>query len=172
MRNIIEKGLTLVELLITILMLTILAGVIVFIFRAVLLNWQSQENRAGIGINLDSALEEMARDIREAKTVSSANDEIRFSQNDATFYVYYLYNQNDSYPPSFNQSAYELRKATLSGGIGGTFTYGAGALIVTDVLPPPTSDMSFSSNLVTLDLSISAGGETIRSRSKIKPRNL
>jgi prepilin-type N-terminal cleavage/methylation domain-containing protein len=168
-----KKGFTLIELIITIVMLVALVGVTAFVFRAVLLNWSSQETRSGIDIILDRGIEEMARDLREAKQVSSINnDEIRFTQDQSTYYIYYLYNADDSYPPSFNQNSYQLRKTTLSEGISGNFTYGSGSIIITDVLPPLTSDLSISSNITTIDLSAKRGDETIRSRTQVKPRNL
>ncbi|MFA4889689.1 MAG: hypothetical protein WC628_08990 [Candidatus Omnitrophota bacterium] len=159
--------------MITIVMFVILTGVIVYILRVVLLSWSSQETRAGIDISLDRGIEEMVRDLREARQVSTVNnDEIRFTQDLTAYYIYYLYNASDSYPSSFNQGAYQLRKAALSGGISGTFTYGSGDIKIIDVLPPPTSDLSFNSNLITLDLSIKRGDETIRSRTQVRPRNL
>ncbi|MDD5449471.1 MAG: hypothetical protein PHO42_02610 [Candidatus Omnitrophica bacterium] len=168
-----KKGLTLAELIITILMFVILTGVIVYILRAVLLSWSIQETRSGIDISLDRGIEEVVRDLREARQVSAVNnDETRFTHDLTNYYIYYLYNAGDSYPPGFNQSSYQLKKATLTGGLSGTFTYGSGDIKIIDVLPPPTSDLSLSSNLVTLDLSITRKGETIRSKTKVRPRNL
>ncbi len=154
-------------------MLVTLVGVASYILRAVLLSWSSQETRSGIDISLDRGIEEMVRDLREARQVQLVNnDEIRFTQGQTTYYIYYLYNSSDSYPLSFNQGTYQLRKATLSGGISGTFTYGSGPIIITDILPPATSDLSIGSNLITMDLSIKRGDETIRSRTQVRPRNL
>jgi len=150
-----------------------LTAVTVYILRAVLLSWSSQEKRAGIDISLDRGIEEVVRDLREAKQISSVNnDEIRFTQDQSTYYIYYLYNSSDTYPPNFNQSTYQLKKATLSGGIGGTFTYGSGDIKIIDVLPPPTSDLSMGSNITTIDLSMKRADETIRSKTQIRPRNL
>ncbi len=168
-----RKGFTLIELMMTIAMFVILALVVVYVLRAVLLSWSSQETRAGVDISLDRGIEEVARDLREARQVSVVNnDEIRFTYDLTNCYIYYLYSAGDSYPPSFNQSSYQLKKATLAGGINGTFTYGSGDIKVIDVLPPATSDLSLSSNLITLDLSIKRGDETIRSRTQVRPRNL
>lgn len=176
-----KQGLTLIELTITLIMFTILAGVSAYIFRTVLLSWSGQETRAGININIDRGIEEMARDLREAREIDdnydgdeTANDEIRFTHDQTTYYIYYFYNSSDSYtpPPAFNQSSYELRKAALTGGIDGTFTYGAGRIIAEDVLPPTTSDLSVSGNIITVDLSITRDDETIRSRIEVRPRNL
>lgn len=168
-----KKGLTLLELMMAILVFVILMAVIVYILRAVLLSWSSQETRSGIDISLDRGIEEAVRDLREARQISFINnDEIRFTQDLTNFYIYYLYNESDSYPPSFNQNTYELRKAALSGGISGTFTYGSGQIIITEVVAPTTSDLSISSNLVTLDLSVRRRDEIIRSRTQVRPRNL
>ena len=170
-----RKGLTLIELMISIVLLAVLAVSAAYVFRAVLLSWSSAEERSGIDIALDRAIEEMVRDLREAKEVQSTagRDEIRFSHDQGTYYIYYLYNASDFYvpPPAFDQTLYELRKATLTGDINGTFTYGDGQLIVTDVEAPTTSDLSLSGNLLTIDLNITRGDETIRSRTEVRPRN-
>ena len=171
-----KKGMTLIELMMTTAMFAILAIVTVLVFRAVLVSWSSSETRTGIDISLDRGIEEMVRDLREAKEIQSAADydEIRFSKDQSTYYVYYLYDSGDSYvpPPVFDQSSYELRKATLTGGINGTFTYGDGQIIIPDVLPPATSDLSLSGSIITIDLSITRHDETIRSRTSVRPRNL
>ncbi|MEK6567805.1 MAG: hypothetical protein AABZ27_03595, partial [Candidatus Omnitrophota bacterium] len=118
-------------------------------------------------------IEEIVQDLRKARQIQSVNnDELRFTQDQSAYYIYYFYNANDSYPLSFNQSSYQLRKAALSGGISGTFTYGSGSIIITEALPPAASDLSMSANLITLDLSIKRGDETIRSRTQVRPRNL
>lgn len=179
MNRISDRGLTLVELMITVVMLAILAMATVYVFRAILLSWSSQEARTGIDTDLNMGVEEMRRDLVQAKDVNASvhSDELRFTASSDTYYIYYLYNGSDSYPPAFNQPAYELRKAQLSGVVGGdlatgTFSYGGGDLIISDVLPPATSDLSFAGNVVTADLSLAQGGETIRLRTQIKPRNL
>ena len=166
--------------MISVALFAVLAVSAVYVFRAVLLSWSSAEERSGIDIALDRAIEEMVRDLREAKEIQSTagRDEIRFSHDQVTYYIYYLYNASDSYvpPPAFDQTTYELRKATLrEGDIDGTFTYGDGQLIMTDILLPTTSDLSEdpdNSNVFIIDLSITRGDEIIRSRTKVKPRNL
>lgn len=148
----------------------------VLIFNTVLLGWSAHIQRSGTDIQLGRAVEEMVRDLREAtQTQSTAGrDEIRYTQDGAAFYIFYLYHAGDAYipPPAFNQSAYQLRKALLSGGIDGTFTYGEGALLLTDILPPPATDLSASGNLLTLDISAKRDDETLRVRTQVRPRNL
>ena len=68
-----NKGLTLIELMISIVMLSILAVTSVYILRAVLLSWSSAEERSGIDIVLDRGIEEMVRDLREAKEIKSTS---------------------------------------------------------------------------------------------------
>jgi prepilin-type N-terminal cleavage/methylation domain-containing protein len=165
-------GLTLIELMITIAMLVILTSVLVSVLRVILLSWSSQETRAGIDINIDRGVEEVVRDLRDARAIQCSNDEIRFSSDQVGYYIYYLYNAADSYPSAFNKSAYQLRKASLTGGISGTFTYGSGDVKMIDILPPSTSDLSLSGTLITIDLSLKRNDETIRSRTAIRPRNL
>lgn len=167
-----RKGFTLIELIITMGMLVALVAAIVFIFRVVLLTWSSQATREGVKIKVGSGVEEMVRDLRKSTVIQSSGDELRFTQG-ADSYIYYLYNASDvPYPPAFNQNSYQLIKTQLTGGISGTFTYGSGSIKMTDVLPPPTSDLSLSGNVVTIDLSSRALGETVRSRTEVRPRNL
>ena len=84
-----KVGLTSIELIIVIVMFVILALVMFSVFRAVLLIWSSQEERAGIDINLDIGIEKIVRDLREAKLVQSAADydEIRFTHDFSTYQV-------------------------------------------------------------------------------------
>lgn len=167
-----RRGLTFIELIMTASMMAVLVGAVICIFLVVLRGWSTQLDRAGINIQIDRGIEEMTGDLREAKEIQSANDEIRFTKDQTAYYIYYLYNEGDSYPLSFNRNSYELRQTTLSGGIGGTFTYGAGRIIILGVLPPPTSDMSLTNNIITIDLSINKDDETVRSMTSVKPRNL
>lgn len=173
-----KKGFTLTELIVSVGLFALLAGVTAFVLRTILVSWDIQEKRSAIDINLDRGIEEMARDLRKAKQVQSAAnyDEIRFCQGTTTTscYIFYLYHANDAYvpPPAFSQSSYQLKRAALTGDINGTFTYGSGDVIVNDLLPPPASDLSLASNLVTIDLSAKRGDETIRSRTQVRPRNV
>ena len=167
-----KRGLTLIELVITIVMFAILAGTAFYIFRVVLINWSIGERRTGIDITLDRAIEEVVRELREARAVQSTNpDELRFTDISDNSFIYYLYNAEDAYPPAFNESSYELRRADLDPDIDGLLV-DSGDIIMMDVLPPATSDLSISGNVVTIDLTIEREDETIRSRTQVRPRNL
>ena len=171
-----EQGFTLIELLITISLFVVLFGVATYTLRVVLIAWSGVEKRAGIDIGLGRGFEETVRDLRGAKVIQSAvnYDEIRFSEDNSTYYIYYLYNPSDSYipPPAFDQELYQLKKAQLTGGINGTFSYGLGQIIIKDIIPPPVSDLSYESNIVTIDISSKTADEIIRSKTQVRPRNL
>jgi len=168
-----RRAFTLIELLITIGMFVVITAVALYIFKVVLLTWSSQENREGGNVLISRGVESMARTLRSASAIPSLySNEIRFTveENGADVnYIYYLYNLSDTYvpPPAFNQSSYQLRKAALTG-----FTYGSGDIVLIDVLPPPASELSVSGNMATVDLSVRSGVETVRSRMRIRPRNL
>lgn len=171
-----RKGATLIELMIVLALLSVLGGAAMMVFNVVLLSWSSQTERSGADLQLERAAEEMVRDLREARQFQSAagRDEVRYTADGSTFFIFYLYNASDTYgpPPAFNQTVYQLRRAALTGGLNGTFTYGSGTLLLTEVLPPATSDLSASGNLITLDLSVERKEETVRLRTQVRPRNL
>ncbi|MGB3057403.1 MAG: hypothetical protein WBC16_04540 [Candidatus Omnitrophota bacterium] len=128
-----KKGLTLIELMITSATMIVLVGVSLIIYITILKSWRNQEVRAGISITLNRAVEEVVRDLREAKDIYSPYDgEIAFSHDLADYYAYYLYDTSDSHPPAFDQSSYVLKRVYMSGG---SFAYGTGRTIITGVVP-------------------------------------
>jgi prepilin-type N-terminal cleavage/methylation domain-containing protein len=173
-----KRGFTLLELTLTIAMLVILTAVTFYAFRAVLLTWAGEETRAGAKTDLYRGTEAMSRQLVQAKGVDFLNnDEIRFTGPDDNHYIYYLYNRDDAYPPSFNRDRYELMEAALSGVSGndlktGTFSYGAGTVVITGVSAPGTSDLSVAGNIITIDLTATQGSETVRLRTQVRPRNI
>jgi len=167
-----RKGMSLVETVIATVLVVVLTITIAYVFRAVILSWAAGEGRLGLDINLDRGMFEMVRDLREAKAVSSVNsDELRFTTTDDTYHIYYFYNASDAYPPTFNQSSYEIRKATLDGSLTAGLV-NAGRVIVSNVLPPSTSDLSYSSNTATITLGVKKDNETLTSSIQVRPRNL
>lgn len=173
MRSILnKKGMTLVEVMITMSIMALLMGVAVFVFVAVLSGWSGHGERVGMFSTLNRAMEEISRDVREASQVSAVgSDEIRFTPDSVNFYIYYFYNDTDTYPPTFSQEIYQIRKSTLAGGINGSLVSGTERIVLQGVLPPDTSDLSYDGSYVNVDLSVTAGEETLRSNTKITPRN-
>jgi len=168
-----KRGMTLVEVMVTTATIVLIIGVALYAFIVIATGWQVQHARTGLNIRLDRAMEEMTREIRQATEVALVqDDELRYTKDGSSYYIYYLYSPDDGYPPSFGASSYQLRKAQLSGGLYGTFTYGDGLIITGDVAPPAASDMSMSGNMVSVDLTLSRSDEVVRSRTVIRPRNI
>lgn len=168
-----ERGFTLVEALLATVMVAIVIGALAYMFQVTVAGWSTQGGRAGLGVNVGKAVEVIARDLRNAKTAASPfPGEVRFTTDDITYYSYYLYNAGDSYPPQFGEPLYQIKKAVLSDGIDGTFTYGSGDIIATGILPPPSSTLSYDGATVTIDLAGERGESTIRSATKVTPRNI
>jgi len=155
-----KRGITIAELLITIILLVMIVGAASYAFRAVMLSWSNHSTRTRIAVDIDAAIAKIARQLREAVQISSTNSqEVRFTAPGGSSFIYYIDNS-------------ELKKAILSGGIDSSFTYGPGELMLVDVVTPPTSSISVSGNMVNLDISVSRGRETLRSKTQVRPRNL
>ncbi len=170
-----RKGFTVLELLIVIVMLSVLFSAATFGFVIMLKAWGSQDASLEIREDLRQGVEKILRDLRPAMAISVSNDAIRYTVRESgtdNNYIFYLYHADDPWIPSYNQTVYQLRRATLSGGINGTFTYGNGPIYVKEVKPPTTSDMSASGNVITIDLTVSKYNETYHLLEKIRPRNL
>ncbi len=172
-----KKGFTLLEIILSIsLFMILMVGTILF-FRTYTISWVDQESRIGSEIVVRRGINEVARDLKDAMSINSITNynEIRFSEDNTNFFIYYLYNQSDTYlpPPSFKNSTYQLKRTALTGGINGSFVYGEGKIILNDVSPPPATNLSISNNIVNIDLSIlNSKGHTINYQTKIKPRNI
>jgi prepilin-type N-terminal cleavage/methylation domain-containing protein len=170
-----RRGFTLIEMLIVIVLLTTLVHISVQSFTMVMRVWASQDAAMGIREDVHQGMEKMLYDLRTATAISVADDSIRYTVDESgtdAHYIFYLYHTSDSWVPAYTQTVYELRKAALTGGIGGTFTYGDGVLYIKAVQPPTTSDLSASGNLITIDLTVSKYNEAFRLRQQVKPRNL
>ena len=171
-----EKGFTLLELQIGLVILVALAAVCSFLFSSVLKNWASLEDRAAVTIMLDKGMERVNRELRLATQIRSnaQGTEMRFRQGTGSYFIFYFYDPNNTYPVQFNQAAYQVRLAAIPGAsIGGNFTYGSGEVILDDfILPPPTSTMSLAGNLARIDMTALKDGERMRTRTQLRPRNL
>ena len=168
-----NKGFTLAEALLATAMVAVIIGALAYMFQVIVAGWSTQGTRMGLGVGVNKAVEEMARDLHNAKAIVSQYDgELRFTMDDTTYYVYYLYNAADSYPPKFTKGLYQVKRAALVGKIDGTFTYGSGNFITRDILPPPSSTLSYSGAVVTINLGAQRGASTIRAATKARPRNI
>jgi len=156
-------------------MLFVLFSAAMYGFTVILKTWESQGTALDIREDLKQGVEKMVRDLRMAKAISTADDSIRFTVTESgtdNNYIFYLYNASDSWVPDYDEEAYELRKATLTGGINGTFTYGNGPLYIKEIKPPTDSDLSSSGNVLTIDLTVFKTDETFHILQKVRPRNI
>lgn len=168
-----DRGFTLLEVLLVAALGPAIIGMLIFMFQAALATWSAQGSRISLTVGVNRAVREMARDLRDAGAIGSLNsDEVRFTTDNATYYIFYLYNSSDPYPAHFTNTSYQLKKTVLSGGMAGTFVYGSGDLIARDILPPPATNLSFSAPVVTIDLTVQQGNSITRSVGSVKPRNL
>src|SRR3989338_1118601 len=111
-----SKGFTLLEVVFTLILVTSLTSVMVFLYVTVLKSWDMYGERSDMREKIQFALEQMTRDVRNASAVNVSGNAVRFSVA-SSHYIYYLANTS------------ELRKAALVGGINGSLS-GAGDLIV------------------------------------------
>jgi prepilin-type N-terminal cleavage/methylation domain-containing protein len=167
------KGVTLIEVITVLALLGVLMTAWAYSFNPILMALSSQQDRMGLNM-LQSGLEKAASDLRSAVALQNdPNKAIRYTLRESGVvrsYILYLYHPSDSWPPNFTQSTYQLRKASLTGGISGTFSYGSGDLILRDVVPPPLSDLSAAGSVATMDVTLKKGDETFRLLCKVKRR--
>jgi len=168
-----KKGFTLLEALLVTGMVVLIIGAVAYMFQVVLAGFSAQNVRTGLLVGENKGVIEMTRELRKAITISMPRTgEVRFTPDSVTYYAYYLYNSSDPYPPQFTAGSYQIRKATLFGGINGTFTYGSGNLVTRDILPPPASNFIYSGLLITIDLQAQREESTKRSVTMVNPRNI
>lgn len=191
-----RKGFTLLEVLIVSGMIAFIIGAAVVALQSVFTTWLGQEKRTAAYAAADRAVNRMAGELGEAAAISDYNHrhEVRFAlkRRDSSgnplvnpnngntyldYYIYYLYNASDGYPPAFTQSSYEVRRSALTGVVNddlttGTFAYSGGQFISDGVLKPPASDLAVNGKTVTLDISVQKEGKTARARTEVKARNL
>ena len=169
------SGVTLIELLIALMLVGGLMTAAAYAMNPFLLAWSIYQDRMELQRGSQQGLEKALRDLRLATALQNdASDAVRYTLRESgvsNSYILYLYHSSNSWPPAYNQTSYQLRKASLTGGIGGTFTYGTGDLLMRDVKPPPDSDLSVSGSVATMDLTLVRADETFRLLERVKRRN-
>lgn len=176
-----QKGFTLLELVFTLTLVIFLVSAVFLVYLVSLRAWDHLGHRTDLHEKLHFALERIVRDVREAKDLSVADHAIRFTVRESgtdNNYIDYLHNASDSWPPAYNQTVYDLRRASLtaagSPGIGDdTFVYGSGDLMVTSLKPPTANtSMTRSGNHVIIKLVGKEEDDTLTIRGKVRPRNV
>lgn len=176
-----QKGITLLELILAITLVIFLVTSLLSLYILSMRGWQNLGHRTDLHEKLHFGLERVLRDVREGKALSVGNHAIRFALWESgaeNGYIYYLHNSSDAWPPAYNQTSYDLRRASLTeAGVANdlsddTFTYGSGELMIKGLRPPTnTSITSASSKLVSLTLSGQLGDDVATVRGYVRPRN-
>ncbi|GEM_PF-2238671 len=170
----IQSGITILELLFTLTLITFLIMSVSAIYIVALQGWDNLGHRSDLNQKLSFGLDRIVREVHKAKDLSVANQSLRFtlyqSGSDQS-YIYYLYNLADSWPPAFNQTSYDLMRTTLTGGIAGTFTYGSGELMISNLKPPGLTTITSSGNVATLTLTGQNKNDSMTLRSAVCARN-
>ena len=117
-----DRGFTLIEMIIVLLLLAMLSGVAGSLFAVGLRVWDSGYIRTGIREDISYAMEKVIRDLKETANgslsqYSSIAHTIQYDDLDGNTYVLYLYNADDgTLDSTYGESLYDLRKANISGG--------------------------------------------------------
>ena len=169
-------GITLLEIIFALALVVLLTSSVAFVYTVVLRSWDQIGHRSDLHERLYFALERVIRDARTANALSVANHSLRFTVNENgadQSYIYYLYNSSDSWVPQYSQAAYDLMRTSLTGGIGGSFTYGSGEIVVKS-LKPPSADTTITSsgNVVFINLVGKEKNDTMKVRGYVRPRNI
>ena len=180
-----NRGFTLIETIIVLLLLATLLGVSGSLFVVSLRAWDSGRIRAGIREDVSYAMGKVVRDLKEMANVSptqygSNTHTIQYDDLGGTTYVFYLYddNANGLFDPTDDPSLlYNLRKANISQE--DDPASGEGTLILRDLVSPdatpPATALTIDPNdpnQVTLDFVVQRSDETVQLRTMIRPRNL
>jgi prepilin-type N-terminal cleavage/methylation domain-containing protein len=179
-----NRGFTLIETIIVLLLLAMLLGVAGFVFVVSLRAWDAGRIRGGIREDVSYAMEKAVRDLKEMangslRQYNSIANTIEYRafrpDGGGNTYVFYLYNSADlSFDSSYTKSLYDLRKADITQGEDPAS--GEGTLILRDLVSPdattPATALTISSTEVTLDCVVQRSDEIVRARTKVRPRNL
>ena len=174
-----SKGFTLLEIVFSLALIVFLVTSILFVYIVSLRGWENLGHRTDLHEKLHFGLERMTRDLRESVRMDVSDHSVIFvlptgiSPNFYTFCIYYLYNPNDSWPPAYNQPSYELRRAVTGIGNIGSFTYGSGDTIITN-LRPPAADTSITAagNVLMIKLTAFEDDDQLTVQGYVHPRNI
>lgn len=173
-----RKGFTLLEIMIVLTLFSALISISSYIYIVSLRVWGSSRQRTEIREDMNYALEKVVRCLKETANISQYNSidhTVQYDDLSGNTYVFYLFNDDDgTLDSSYNESRYDLRKADIDGG--DSPASGEGVVILQDLLSPeaasPATALAININQITFDLVVQRSNETVRLRTKIRPRNL
>jgi hypothetical protein len=175
-----RKAVTLLEIVFTLTLVVFLVSASFLIYIVTLRGWDELGDRTDLHEKLHFALERVVREVREGNELFVANHGLRFRERvtDDGF-IYYLHNASDVWPPAYTQSAYDLRRASLTEAgvandlIDDTFNYGDGTIIAIDLNPPASgTTITSTGNYAVITLQATSGDSTLSVRGNAKLRNV
>jgi prepilin-type N-terminal cleavage/methylation domain-containing protein len=174
-----NRGFTLIETLIVLSILAMLLGIGGSLFVVSLRAWGAGYIRTGIREDMSYATEKVVRDLKEMalrslSQYSSIAHTVQYNDFAGNTYVLYLYNADDSsFDSTYSESFYDLWKANIPRDDPAS---GEGTLILRDLVSPdataPATALTISGSQVTLDFVVQRSDEIVRTRTKVRPRNL
>lgn len=167
----IQKGLTLIELLISLIVLSILGALVASTYLFGARTIQSYQTHGGLRASLGQAMQKAVNMIRQAKSIDSLTESRVVFTADLgegdRMYRLYLYHPDDAEPnPPYTQETYQIRLAIDDG------DYGAGSVLVSEVQPSAEPPFAMAGSLMTLDWTVLTAQASLRLRTKVSPRNL
>ncbi len=175
-----KRGFTLLEILIALSIFSVLMSISAYLFAVSLRVWSTGSLRTEIREDMSYAMDKTVRNLKEMalgslSQYSSIAHTIQYNVSAGNTYVLYLYNADDATLDStYAESLYDLRKADIDGG--DTPATGDGVLILQDLVSPdaaaPATALTVGDSQVTLDVVVQRSDETVRIRTKVRPRNL
>ncbi len=159
-----KSGFTLIELILSLTMMTILTATVIFTSMAGLRAWDTGRKHSAVRDQLANAVELIVKDLRRAATVdgltaSSVTFTADLGDGEPKQYRFHVYQPE-------GETAYKLLRGLSSD------EEGQGALIAANIRSTETDWFSQSGNVITLTLTASDQGETVRMRTSVRPRNL
>ncbi len=170
-----KSGFTLIEVLVTTVMLAILVFTVGYTFVIGLKLWNEGYTRTNMRAKMTQALELVTKNLRQASSIDEIiAGSITFTADlgsGSTSYRVYMYHEDDpaAETPYTESGGYQLRWAV------GITTYGSGAIIATNIdkpNPPASNPFSQSGNVITMNFTVEDGDHTIDIRTNVRVRNL
>ena len=169
-----QKGLTLIEVLVATVIMSVLVFTIGYTFVIGLRQWDEGYARAQMRTQMAQALELVTKNLRQAQSIDALTaGSITFTADLGSgqmSYRVYMYNSSDPEPnPPYTQNTYDLRWAQ------GTVTYGSGSIIASNIArpsPPSSNPFSQRGNVITMNFELQHGSQTVDMRTNVRVRNL
>ena len=152
-----RKGLTLVELIMVMAMMTILTATVCFVYNLHFKTWNEVYTRSLIRGHLSQALELMSDRLLQATSITA------FTQNSITFTA-------DLGGGSNTYRLYLYNGSLLSAE--GTITDGSGVVLAANILQPSNPSFTMNGKVITINLTVQKGDQQVTMMTSVRPRNL